>query len=494
VIVASLRTRVTSWYVGLLTISLVVFGACIYFGVQRYLEESLKHSLASEARSIANTFLNEFERKGNTWLGQELAESYPQSGNAQVVRVSRLESGDGYQVLYPSADASDAASEALPLPPAFHLQAPEFRSETGSHRTALVVYSLPYKSASGARYLIEVAASHAPIAQLLRNLLMLLVILTPVVLLAAGIGGYVLMAQPLKPVVSLTLKAERIGVAELGERLPVIPTGDELERLSHSLNRMITRLEDALDHNRRFSADVSHELRTPLTILRGELEHVIQLPNLQAEVVDSVGSALEEIERLAKIVERLLTISRLDSGSAGIEHHPFDLAALSRMTADQMQLLASEKQISLTCKSTGSVQAIGDETRIKQVLVNLLDNAIKYTRTNGHVVVSVEAQDKSALLTVTDDGVGIPAESLPHVFERFYRAEKARSRGFEGFGLGLSLVEAVCRAHGGEASIESTEGRGTTVRVRLPLPDGPWLAVNGGRPTLPSPDSLLTHQ
>ena len=257
---------------------------------------------------------------------------------------------------------------------------------------------------------------------------------------------------------------------------------------------MITRLEDALDHNRRFSADVSHELRTPLTILRGELEHVIQLPDLRAEVVDSVGSALEEIERLAKIVESLLAISRLDSGGAGIEHYPFDLAALSRMTADQMQLLASEKQVSLTGKSTGPVQAIGDETRIKQVLVNLLDNAIKYTRSPGHVVVSVEAHENSALLTVTDDGAGIPAESLPHVFERFYRAEKARSRGFEGFGLGLSLVEAVCRAHGGEVSIESTEGNGTTVRVRLPVPDGPWLAVNGGRPTLPSSDSLYTPQ
>jgi heavy metal sensor kinase len=492
--VASLRARVTSWYVGLLTVSLLVFGACIYFGVQRYLEASLKHSLASEARSIAITFVDQFETKGNTWLAQELSESYPQSGNAQVVRVSRLELGDEYQVLYPSANAIDGDSEGLTLPPAVHQQAPEFRSETGSDAAPLVVYSLPYKSGSGARYLVEVASSHAPIAQLLRNLLMLLVILTPIILFAAGIGGYLMMTQPLKPVVSLTLKAERIGVAELGERLPVIPTGDELERLSHSLNRMITRLEDALDHNRRFSADVSHELRTPLTILRGELEHVIQLPDLKAEVVDSVGSALEEIERLARIVESLLAISRLDSGGAGIEHHPFDLAGLSTMTVDQMQLLASEKQVSLTCKSTGSVQAIGDETRIKQVLVNLLDNAIKYTRTNGHVVVSVEAQGNSALLTVTDDGVGIPAESLPHVFERFYRAEKARSRGCEGFGLGLSLVEAVCRAHGGEASIESTDGQGTTVRVKLPLPDAPWLSANGGRPTLPSPDSLLTHQ
>jgi signal transduction histidine kinase len=136
-----------------------------------------------------------------------------------------------------------------------------------------------------------------------------------------------------------------------------------------------------------------------------------------------------------------------------------------------MQLLASEKRLALSCSSDGPVPTIGDETRIKQVLVNLLDNAIKYTSTEGHVEVSAEAQNGNAVLTVSDNGIGIPEESLPHVFERFYRAEKARSRGSAGFGLGLSLVQAVCRAHGGAVSIESTEGRGTTVRVSLPLRD-----------------------
>ena len=480
-ILPSLRTRVTSWYVGLLTISLIVFGACIYFGVQRYLEASLEHSLASEARSVAETFVTEFEKKGDVWLTQELSESYPQARNAQMVRLSRIGPGDGYQVLYPPPEENDNASEKISLPPAVHLQTAEFHREREGSQTDLVVYSFPYQSSSGTRYLVETAISHRPISNLLRDLLVLLLVLTPIVVVAAGIGGYLLMSQPLKPVVSLTAKAERIGVGELGERLPVIPTKDELERLSHALNRMIGRLEDALDHNRRFSADVSHELRTPLTILRGELEHVIQLPDLPPEVSDPVGSALEEIERLAKIVESLLAISRLDSGGAGIEYNPFDLNVLARTTTEQMQLLASEKRISLTCASTGPVQAIGDETRIKQVLVNLLDNAIKYTGTDGHVVVTTGTEENSAVLRVSDDGVGIPAESLPHVFERFYRAEKARSRGVGGFGLGLSLVDAVCRAHGGAVSIESIKGQGTTVTARLPVGlEGSAAAVAAG--------------
>jgi signal transduction histidine kinase len=257
---------------------------------------------------------------------------------------------------------------------------------------------------------------------------------------------------------------------------------------------MITRLEDALDHNRRFSADVSHELRTPLTILRGELEHVIQLRDLKPEVSDSVGSALEEIERLAKIVESLLAISRLDSGGAGIEYNPCDLAALARATTEQMQLLASEKHIVMSCVSSGSVQAIGDETRIKQILVNLLDNAIKYTSTNGHVLVSTEAQGGSAVLRVEDDGIGISEESLPHVFDRFYRAEKSRSRGTAGFGLGLSLVQAVCRAHGGEVFIESAEGRGTKVTVKLPLTEETAARGLGGGSPDPITDPQLSRQ
>src|SRR6516225_1248470 len=158
--IASLRARVTSWYVGLLTVSLLVFGACIYLGVRRYLEASLQRSLASEARSIASTFVDEYEKKGNTWLAQELSESYPQSGNAQVVRVSRLVAGDAYQVLYPPVETSNGASEGLTLPPAVDQQAPEVRRETGSHDGPLVVYSLPYESRSGTRYLVEVAVSH----------------------------------------------------------------------------------------------------------------------------------------------------------------------------------------------------------------------------------------------------------------------------------------------------------------------------------------------
>ena len=167
-------------------------------------------------------------------------------------------------------------------------------------------------------------------------------------------------------------------------------------------------------------------------------------------------------------MESLLTISHLDSGGAGIEFNRFDLQEMVDTTADQMKLLADEKHITMRSDSSGPVYSLGDESRIKQVLVNLLDNAIKYSGEGGHVITSVKTEDNHAVLMVTDEGVGIPEDALPHVFERFYRAEKSRPRGTAGAGLGLSIVQAICRAHGGTVSVNSNQGHGTTIEVRLP--------------------------
>jgi heavy metal sensor kinase len=469
--IRSLRGRVTCWYVGLLAAALLVFGACLYFAFQRYLDTTFEQSLAGEARGVAQTFVSEVESKGTNWLSQELSEEYPPESVEHYIRISRLGPGGDYNLIYQSANVGDLSLAAPQLTPSSYLRHLHLRIVSGNSDQKIVFYSFLYTSPSGTQYLIETGASHGWVEQLLRKLLAILLLVTPLVLLAAAVGGYLMMSQPLKPVVSLTLKAERIGIGELGERLPVIQTGDELERLSLSLNRMISRLEEALAHNRRFSADVSHELRTPLTILRGELEHVIQMRSAGPDIAESVGSALEEIERLARIVESLLTISHLDSGGAGIEFSRFDLQELVKTTAEQMRLLADEKRIIMSSHCSEPVYSHGDKSRIKQILVNLLDNAIKYSRQGGHIVTSVKAEGNTAVLTVSDDGVGIPADALPHVFDRFYRAEKARTRGTAGAGLGLSIVQAICRAHGGTVSVTSTEGKGTGVQVRLPGAD-----------------------
>src|SRR6266849_4321997 len=288
-----------------------------------------------------------------------------------------------------------------------------------------------------------------------------LAVYMPLIVLLAVVGGYWLMRKSLSPVADITRHAEGITSTNLSERLPVIRTGDELERLSVSLNRMIARLDDAFQHINRFSADASHELRTPLTILQLELEGIVQHYRLDPELVDQIGSALEETHRLSRIVENLLVISRLDAGEVQIEKMKFDLGELAVSTVDQMKLLAEEKLLSMQCHAARGVYIEADQARLKQVIVNLIDNAIKYTPPGGRINIDVGANQHSATVEVSDSGVGISAEVLPHVFERFYRADKARSRDSGGAGLGLAIVKAICTALGAEIRITSTEGLGS---------------------------------
>jgi heavy metal sensor kinase len=278
-----------------------------------------------------------------------------------------------------------------------------------------------------------------------------------------------LMRRALRPVDEITQSAERITSRNLSERLPAPQTGDEIERLSVGLNRMIARLDESFQHIHRFSADASHELRTPLTILRGELEAAVQQPQITPELRETLGSALEETERLSRIVESLMAIARLDAGEAKVELAHFDLAELTSSTTEQMRLLAEDKNIALRCEAKQHVGIEGDRSRLKQVIVNLVDNAIKYTPAGGHVGVKVYTSNGFGVLEVNDNGMGIPAEALPHIFERFYRVDKARSRQMGGAGLGLSIIKAIVTAHGGQVKVESVEGKGSRFLVELPI-------------------------
>jgi signal transduction histidine kinase len=284
-------------------------------------------------------------------------------------------------------------------------------------------------------------------------------------------GGFVLVRRALVPVERIAHKAEEITQHNLTERLPVVHSGDEIERLSVSLNHMIARLEDAIHGSKQFVADASHELRTPLTVMRGELESLAQDVMLKPETRESLGSVLEEVGRLAEIVEGLFALSRLDAGEAPAEWVRFDLTELAVTTAEQMSLLAEDKRVRLTCMSSGEVPVEGDRGRLKQVVVNLLDNAIKYTASGGQVSLQVRREGGYAVLDVSDTGIGIPASALPHVFKRFFRVDGSRSREQGGAGLGLSIVKSICTAHGAVLEVSSASGRGSTFRVKQPLAD-----------------------
>src|SRR5712671_286140 len=458
------------WYAALLAGALALFCASTYIGLQRYLQKSLEETLAKQARSIGDVLLVNINQSGEDYVTNEITEHYSPEINGRFIRITRA---DGKRI-FVSGPPKDASFDPVRVPAPARPVTQEFTHEVEmSDGHELLLHSLPYRASDGTRFIIEVAAPYNQIESVLRGLLLTFALGLPLIVALAIGGGYLLMRGALRPVDEIRQKAAQITSRNLSERLPVVHTGDELERLATDLNHMIERLEESFQQINRFSADASHELRTPLTVLQGELEAMAAKDhNLPAEVRDTIGSALEETQRLSKIVENLLAISRLEAGEARVQPVRLDFAELARTTADQMKLLAEEKRISLTSDGTDPVEVDADPSRLKQVIVNLLDNAIKYTPQGGNIGISITRRDDHAVLEVADSGLGISAIDLPHVFERFYRADKARSRQMGGTGLGLSIVRSICLAHGGQVTVNSTEGRGSLFRVVLPVAAG----------------------
>ena len=463
--VRSLRFRLTAWYAGLLVGALLVIGVSVYLGLRRYLDLNLQRTLASECRTIGSELLSQLPKKNAKWLESEINEAYAPEVNGRFIRVMR----EGGAVLYLSGASRDGAFDPA------QVSIPSDTREDGVRKVRLqdgrhlLINASTFETADGSRFLIESGVTYEQVQVALRGLLVTFAIYVPLTVSLAIGGGYWLMRRSLRPVDEITDRAEGITSANLSERLPVIRTGDELERLSVALNRMIERIDEAFQHVNRFSADASHELRTPLTILQLALEAIARNRGLDPVVQDQVGSALEETHRMSRIVDSLLAISRLDAGEVKIDKAPLDLGRLAAATADAMKLLADERSITLRSLVSPGVVVEADRTRLQEVIVNLVDNAVKYTQAGGQVEIRVRRMVGTAVLEVSDNGPGIPVQALPHLFERFYRADKARSRGSGGAGLGLSIVKAICVAHGAEVRVSSTEGQGSTFRVDLPL-------------------------
>jgi len=472
----SLKFQLIVWYASLLAGGFVLLGAAAYVALQSYLVSALKESQLRRARQVAQLVTEASKKSAVTNVAEEVESRYAPGLNDRFVRVSRE---NGEIIYLSSAPASFSFSPATLPPPVWHSNPEDARRVSLGNRRQMLLTSHTVAVQGGERYLVETGALLDKVQQDLRQWLIFLLVGLPLVAAIAVGGGYFLIKRALMPVDRIAATAERIGSHNLSERLPVANTGDELERLSTTLNHMIQRLEEAFQHSRRFMADASHELRTPLTVLRGELETFVQEPSLAPEMRERLGSALEELERLVNIVEGLFAIARLDAGEAQVELVKFDLGKLAASTTDQMSLLGEDKNIKITCVAANEIWVEGDRARMKQVVVNLLDNAIKYTPEGGAVGLKVGTRDDKAVLEVSDTGMGIPAESLPRVFERFYRVDEARSRELGGAGLGLSIVKSICVAHHGRVDAASKLGQGSVFRVELPLTTAPAAKNNG---------------
>jgi heavy metal sensor kinase len=461
----SIGFRSAVLYAGLLASVLLFFATCIYFGLKRYLDSNLHKALIERSQAIG-TELPGFLTKGPEWLASETVESYQPELNGYFIRISRVEGS----IVYVSGPPKDHSFEPSQIPLPTKLKESDVSTNVEmAHGHRVLIEGIVFSNSDGSRFLVESGASYRQVDEVLDELLLMFATLIPIVVSVIAVAGYWLMRQALRPVDEITKSARAMTSTNLRDRLPLISTGDEIERLSTAFNEMITRLDAAFQNIARFTADASHELRTPLTILRLELDGIVQHRELAPQLVDQIESALEETHHLSRIVENLLVISRLDAGVIPIERVPLDLGELVASTVEPMQLLAEEKPVSLGCEVHSNVYVEGDRSHLKMLILNLVDNAIHYTPAGGQITIKLTSGDRSALLEIVDTGVGISPEGLPHIFERFYRADKARSRNSGGAGLGLAIVRAICDAHKGEIRVLSTEGLGTRFFVELPL-------------------------
>ena len=289
----------------------------------------------------------------------------------------------------------------------------------------------------------------------------------PAGLLAVG-GGWWIMRKALAPVATLTQTTSRINENNLNERIPRTHNGDEYDQLTEVFNSMLARLDESFGRIREFTLHASHELKTPLTVLRGETETALRDEKISATERERANSQLEELRRLTQIVDGLTLLAKADAGQVTLTLEPLRLDELVRDCFADLQILAEPSQINVELEACEEISARGDRHRLRQLLLNLADNAVKYNQPQGRITMRLRRADGSAEIKITNTGAGIPPEILPRVFDRFFRGDSAHGNTVEGCGLGLSITQWIVSAHGGKIQITSDLGKFTIVTVKLP--------------------------
>jgi heavy metal sensor kinase len=466
----SLAFRLGAWYTLLLSATFVLVGAGTFYGLQHYLRSNLRDSLSRRSAQVEQILIQAPADATNAAIAREIDTRVAPEFNNRFVRVTRVPDAPIYRSGPPADRSFDPSVVSSVVPPNATGSAAPVTAIVKDQR--LMIRSTLVKAVSG-YYLVELGVSFASIEEVLNRLLDLLALLLPMLIVCAAAGGYWLVSRALRPVDRLSQTAEQMSLQNLTLRLPVAPSGDALERLAIALNNMLGRLRDSVQTSRRFLADASHELRTPLTVIKGELQELTHESHLtKGELRERVGSVLEEVARLEHLVSGLLVLSRLDAGETQVEWVDVDLAELVSSTAEQMRLMAEDRGIEIDLSALQKAVIRGDRARLKQIIVNLIDNAIRFTPRGGAVALRTAADDSGSVLEISDTGIGIPPSSIPYVFDRFFRVDEARSREDGGAGLGLSIVKSICAVHGAEIDVESRLQSGSCFRVRFP-----WRAI-----------------
>jgi heavy metal sensor kinase len=462
----SLRARLTLWYTSLLTVTFVILGGVTY-GLLVY---SLSHDMDAALRSVGRVLAEE-NRQGVSRL-------FPADIDAIFRRFFGVSPWDRYFEMRDPFGHHDPRwqrqhSTQLPLSPQALQNAkaglPTVETVKSLGRYPVRVLTQPVLERGQVISVLQVGMSLESLYVTRRRFLLIMAGVLPLGLLLAGGGGWLLARRALAPVDRMTEAARRIGAAHLAERLEESGVDDELDRLASTLNAMLGRLDAAFRQIRQFSADASHELQTPLTILKGELEVALRAPRSPEAYQDHLRSALEEVDRIARLVEGLLLLARADAGVLRMDRKAVDLAQLVEEVYQQVKVLADSRDITLDLEAVEPLTIQGDYDRLRRLLLNLVDNGIKYTPHGGQVSLALQRHGAWAALRVSDTGIGLSPAEQERVFQRFYRAAEAREQSQVGAGLGLCIAQSIAEAHGGTMQIDSSPGRGSTFTVFLPL-------------------------
>ena len=316
--------------------------------------------------------------------------------------------------------------------------------------------------------IVHIGRSMAPLKGVLNEYLVLYIYSVPLILAISAAVGWYLAGRALKPFEEITQTAERITHENLNTQIITSHKEEEVQRLVQSFNSMVRRLDESFQQMRKFNADVAHELRTPLAILQGETEIALRSPNLPEEIRSVLASNLEELDRLTGMINEMLTLAEAEAGRHVLAKEPVDVKALLEDLVDQMRLLAIDRGIQIDLRGIPELWIEADKLWIRRAMINLLDNAIKYSREGGIIEVSAGSAGSMIRLGIRDYGIGISADALPHIFDRLYRADPARTRDSGGVGLGLALVKWIIEAHGGSIQVRSQPDLGTCFEIILP--------------------------
>ena len=456
------RWRLTLWFAALLALVMALFGGAVYVVLRQQLYDSFDEQLLNQTaltlaavsvkdgaptleRSVANVADGEFFLR---LLDTDGATVFETGGNAAGIPVDPSVIAAALAGLTEYSAAQDEDAETLRL---------------------ISVPVRPDEAESDIAGVLQVGLDRNEIDEPLGGLLSTLVLAGPAVLLFAAAGGYLLAGRALRPVATITDLAARIGAGDLGSRLNLDLPDDELGRLARTFDAMLSRIDDAFERQRRFTADAAHELRTPLSLMRSQVDLTLARPRATGAYREALQAVDGDISRMTALVGTLLTLARSDARQLAKERAPFDLADTVRLVVEQYAAVAEEAGVGLRDESSPT-PLVADEDLLMQLLINLVDNALAHTPAGGTVVAGCRPHDGRIQLWVGDSGEGIAAEHQDRVFDRFYRIDAGRSRDRGGTGLGLAICRAIAEAHGGTIGLTSRLGSGT--RVELVLPSG----------------------